>query len=121
MGTAARGDLALAAPPAPPPPAARASPSAAASWLAPGLSERGAPRRSRGPTRALGLSERRLYDPRVENTSPGDELGLRGAGAAWASRPRSRPVREAALRLGEDEIEVSDAPAGGLDGRTGRE
>lgn len=49
------------------------------------------------------------------------ELGLHGAGAAWASRPRSRAVREAALRLGEDGLEVSDAPAGGLDGRTGRE
>lgn len=43
------------------------------------------------------------------------ELGLHGAGAAWASRPRSRAVREAALRLGEDGLEVSDAPAGGLD------
>lgn len=43
------------------------------------------------------------------------ELDLHGAGAAWASRPRSRAVREAALRLGEDRLEVSDAPAGGLD------
>lgn len=43
------------------------------------------------------------------------ELGLHGAGAAWASQPRSRAVREAALRLGEDGLEVSDAPAGGLD------
>lgn len=71
MGTAAGGDLALAARPAPPPPAARASPSAAASSLAPSLSERGAPRRSRGPAQALGLSERCLYDPRVENTRAG--------------------------------------------------